>query len=76
MKIWNRWTAGILSGFALVTILAACESKKDETSQAPADRSMAAGPSDRREAPIAPAAPETSEARPGATKPEKPGAAG
>jgi hypothetical protein len=75
MKNWNRWTAGVLSGFALVTILAACESKKDETSQVPADRSMAAGPSDSREAPVAPV-PETNEARPGATKPEKPGAAG
>jgi hypothetical protein len=61
------WIAGVLSGFALALVLAGCEAKKDESSQAPADqpRSMG-GPTERSDAPIAPAPPAA----------ERPGAAG
>jgi hypothetical protein len=64
-KNWHRGTAGVLSGLALTFVLAGCESKKDEPAQIPADspRSMAE-PSERRDAPIAPAPP--AQDRPGA----------
>lgn len=74
---WSRWTAGILAGLTMTALVAACESKKSETSQAPADesRSMAAGPAERRDMPVTPAP--DAEQRPGAAKPDKQrGAAG
>jgi hypothetical protein len=59
------WIAGVLSGFALALVLAGCEAKKDESSQAPADQPQSmAGPTERSDAPIAPAPPAAE--RPGA----------
>jgi hypothetical protein len=74
----NQWIAGILSGFALVLFLTACESKKTDSSQAPGEQpksSMATGQSERNEGATS-AAPETEKAQPGAGKQEKPGRAG
>ena len=76
---WGQWTAGILSGFALVLFLAGCESRKTEnSSQAPGEQSqssVATGQSEPREGAVSPT-PETEKGRPGAAKQEKPGGAG
>jgi len=71
----KNWTTGIVSGIALAALLAGCEGKKNESSQAPQDQSRSmAGQPDRREAPIAPA-PQPEE-RPGAVPQDQPGKPG
>ncbi len=63
----KHWIAGVLSGVALGLVLTGCEAKKNESSQAPADQPQSmTGPTERRDAPIAPAPPAA----------ERPGAAG
>jgi len=63
----GRWTAGVLSGFALVLFLTACESKKPETSsQAPGEQSMAQE-SEKREG-ATPPTPENEKGQPEAAK--------
>ena len=71
---WNRWTAGMVSGFALVVLLAGCEAKKNESSQTPADpsQSMATGQQpEGRDAPLSPA-PDAAQ-RPGVAGQDKSG---
>ena len=74
----NQWTAGILSGFALVLFLTGCESKKTDSSQAPGEQSqssIATGQPERPDGTTSPA-PDADKAQPGAGKQEKPGRAG